>query len=305
MVILMAIQMSANIINTVLEASQEVAMAALIPTLGQVLSLILVYILTLVAPPSLFLLSLCLMLSPICVTIFSSFLLYKNKFHEIKPSLKNIDLSIVSDLFSLGIKFFIIKIQIIILYQSTNFLISHISGPTEVSIFNISYKYMNVFYMVFMILLNPFWPAFTDAYIKNDFLWMKKIYKKLIFVYFIFLIIVCIMTFISPFFYYLWIGDKLHIPFIMTLSVALYTLIHAWDTLQVILINGIGKIKLQTYVTLIGIFLNIPLSLYLGSYIGSIGVVLSMSFIDIIYSIFFTFQIRILLNEKASGIWNK
>ena len=113
------------------------------------------------------------------------------------------------------------------------------------------------------------------------------------------------MTFISPFFFFLLIGDKLHIPFIMTLSVALYTLIHAWDTLQVILINGIGKIKLQTYVTLIGIFLNIPLSLYLGSYIGSIGVVLSMSFIDIIYSIFFTFQIRILLNEKASGIWNK
>ena len=82
-------------------------------------------------------------------------------------------------------------------------------------------------------------------------------------------------------------------------------MIHSWDALQVQLINGIGTIKLQTYVTLIGLVLHIPLSLCLGQYIGAIGVVISMIIINIIYSSFFTIQISKLLNKKAKGIWIK
>lgn len=73
------------------------------------------------------------------------------------------------------------------------------------------------------------------------------------------------------------------------------------------MINGIGTVKLQTYVTMIGLVFHIPLSLYLGKYLGlgAIGVVLSMIVINIIYSCFFTVQIRKILSQKAQGIWIK
>ena len=71
------------------------------------------------------------------------------------------------------------------------------------------------------------------------------------------------------------------------------------------LINGIGTVKLQTYIVLIGLILHIPLSIFLGQFIAMHGVILSMSIINIIYSIFFTIQIRKILSQKATGIWIK
>lgn len=99
------------------------------------------------------------------------------------------------------------------------------------------------------------------------------------------------MVAVSPIAYKLWIGDKADIPFLMTLLVAVYMMINNWDSLQVNLINGIGTIKLQLYVTLIGLVLHIPLSLLFGKYIGAYGVLCSMIFINVIYSIFLQFKL--------------
>lgn len=93
------------------------------------------------------------------------------------------------------------------------------------------------------------------------------------------------------------------IPFIMTLTVGIYVIIHSWDALQVMLINGIGTVKLQTYITLIGLIFNIPLALLLGRYIGAIGVVMSMTIINIVYATVFTIQVKKLINKNAKGIW--
>ena len=89
----------------------------------------------------------------------------------------------------------------------------------------------------------------------------------------------------------------------MTLALSIYFCISAWDSFQINLINGIGAVKLQSYVTGIGLFVHIPLSLLLGKYIGAYGVIVSMSAITMMYSLFFTIQIRKILGKKAMGIW--
>ena len=157
--------------------------------------------------------------------------------------------------------------------------------------------------MIYSIILTPLWPAFTDAYAKKDFMWMKAIYKKMSKVFILSALIMVIMVLCSSIVYHLWIGDKANIPLVMTICVAIYMIIHSWDSLQVQLINGIGAIKLQTYVTLIGLILHIPLSLYLGKHIGAVGVVCSMIFINVLYTCFFTLQVMKLLNQKAKGVW--
>ena len=157
--------------------------------------------------------------------------------------------------------------------------------------------------MIYNIILSPLWPAFTDAYTKNDFLWMKNTYKKMIYIFTASSLCLIIMVLLSPIIYKMWIGDKIIIPYSMTITVAIYMIINTWDSLQVQLINGIGAIKLQTYVTLIGLILHIPLSLFLGKYIGAIGVICSMIIVNIIYISFFTTQINKIINQKARGIW--
>lgn len=216
-----------------------------------------------------------------------------------------IDRKYAKELFTLGYKFFLIQIQGVVLYQCTNILISRLSGPEYVTAYNIAYKYLNIALMVYSIVLTPLWPAFTDAYTRKDFIWMKSIYKKMTRFYIFSACIVILMIAGSDIIYKLWIGDRAEVPFSMTLILGIFILINSWDALQVNLINGIGTIKLQTYVTLIGLIFHIPLSLFIGKYIGAIGVVISMIIINIIYSTFFTIQINKIINQKAKGIWLK
>ena len=299
------LQMIVNVLTAVVSAYQKTALSSAFPVIGNFLSLIAIFLLTKFCPPSLVVLAIAISVMPIVVLFIASIFLFSKKFKAVCPSIKSIDRVYIKDLFGLGAKFFLIQIQVVILYQCTNILISNVSGPDEVTSYNIAYKYLGIAMMVYSIILTPLWPAFTDAYAKKDFMWMKAIYKKMSKVFMLSALIMVIMVLCSSIVYQLWIGDKANIPLIMTICVAIYMIIHSWDSLQVQLINGIGAIKLQTYVTLIGLILHIPLSLYLGKHIGAVGVVCSMIAINIIYSSFFTIQIHKLLNKKAKGVWGK
>lgn len=297
------LQMIANTLVSVLSAYQRTAMASFFPVLGNVISLIIIVLLSKYTEPSLVKLAFAISTMPVIVLSFASIYLYSSAYRDVSPSISFIRFGLVQELFGLGAKFFLIQIQMIVMYQATNILIANVSNPIEVANYNVAYRYINMAFMIFNILLTPIWPAFTDAYTKQDFVWMKSIYSKLVNVLFMTFGIIIVMVIVSPVFYRLWLGEKMSIPFIMTLSVAAYVMIHSWDSLQVMLINGIGTVKLQTYITLVGLFCNIPLALLLGRYFGAIGVIMSMTVINSFYSIIFTIQVRKLINKDAQGIW--
>lgn len=301
------LQMIVNVLTSVVAAYQQVALSNAFPVIGNILSLIAIWFLIHFCPPSLISLAFAISAMPIVVLIISSVILYHKKYKLVSPNIKYIDKKEVSSLFGLGAQFFLIQIQSIVLFQSTNILISNVSGPESVTSYNIAYKYMGIAMMAFNIILTPLWPAFTDAKTKNDFNWMRKVYKKMSILYVYSVFVMIIMAIIAPWVYNIWIGTKADISYIMTLFVCIYVIIQNWDGLQVNLINGIGTVKLQTYVTTLGLFLHIPLSLYLGKvlHLQALGVISSMIFINIIYSIFFTLQINKILNKKATGIWEE
>jgi O-antigen/teichoic acid export membrane protein len=303
--VFIALQMIVNVFVTIVAAYQKTALSSLFAVIGQVCSLFIISMMTLFVKPSLLNLAFAYSLMPIVIVLAASVIYFKTSMKEVAPSIKTINMAYIKDLWGLGVKFFIIQLQMIVLYQATNILISHIAGPESVTQYNISYKLLNVVVMVYTIILNPLWPAFTDAYTKADYVWMKNIYSKMQKLYGVLCAMVALMVILSPFIIKLWVRDLVTVPFILTISIAVYTLLHCWVSLQTILINGTGKVELQSYIIVIGLVLHIPLSLFLGQYVGILGVVASMSVINFIYAIVFTTQIGRILNRTAIGIWNK
>lgn len=303
LVVCFCFQMILSVLTSVIAAFQKVALSSSFMVIGNILSLGVIFILTKCCPPSLLALAFAISAMPVIVLLVASFYFYSKRFKQVAPSIETFNKKYIKNLFQLGVRFFIIQIQMLILYQSTNILISNISGPEDVTTYNLAYKYIGIAMMIYTILLQPLWPAFTDAYAKKDFVWMRYIYKKMSKVFLISVVIVIIMVFVSPIIYQIWIGNKANVPFIMTVAVAVYILINSWVSLQANMINGIGKITLQTYVTLIGLVVHIPLSFFLANYINAVGVVLSMSCITLFYAIVFTIQINKLIRQKANGIW--
>lgn len=301
--VFVALQMIVNVFVAVVAAHQKTALSSIFNVIGQICSLIIIGGMTYIVEPSLVNLAFAYSMMPILIVAISSIIYFKTSMKMISPSIRYINVSYIKDLWNLGVKFFIIQVQQIVLYQATNILISNIDGPEAVTQYNIAYKILNVVVMGYMIILNPLWPAYTDAYTKKDYKWMANIYKKMINVFGLLCIMVVLITIASPILYQIWVGDKVSIPFFLTVSISIYTLISCWNSLQIMLINGVGTLKLQTYVILVGLFFHIPLSLFLGQYISFIGVIASMCIINMIYAIFFTTQIRKIINQTAKGIW--
>ena len=303
LIISFVFQMIFNTISTIVASFQRVALSNTFPVIGNVISLFVIWILTMYTAPSLINMALTISFIPVVVFLIGSIVLFNGSLKSVRPSLLAFRYSKIKEIFSLGIKFFIIQIQLVIIQQVTNLLISNVSNPDYVTYYNISYRYIGTAMMVFQLILGPLWPAFTEAYVKRDYNWMNSIYRKLTRVYIGIAGIIICMCMLSSVIFPIWIGDETQVPQLMIIALSIYFCVSSWDSFQVILINGIGAIRLQSYVTIIGIVLHIPLSLLLGKYWGAYGVVASMTFITLIYSIFFTIQIRKILGRKASGIW--
>ena len=69
------------------------------------------------------------------------------------------------------------------------------------------------------------------------------------------------------------------------------------------LIVGMGKLKIQTILCIIGMLLHIPVSLVLSNSFGAYGVLISLTFITLIYAIVVNIQVNKILNKTAVGIW--
>jgi O-antigen/teichoic acid export membrane protein len=300
------LQMVFKIINTVVVADQKPAIAAILNVLGQILTLILIFILLKTTNEgTLIYLSLALGFSPVIVLFISSIYLYSDKYKFYKPSIKYVDFSCVKEIMNVGISFFVIQIAVIFVYETNNIIIAQVGSPKDVTIFNIAYKYLSVSFMIFSIIMSPFWSAFTDAYAKKEYDWMKRTVKKLRYMSYILISSLIILVFSAKYIYPIWIGDSVIIPFTITLVVAFYVAILIVLGANNQILNGIGKIRVQIITYSFASVFHIPLALYLGKLYGTEGVLFSAVIFFSIICLFSIKQVNLLVNKRAKGIWNK
>lgn len=304
-IIFFCLSMIVNIQNTVLRALQLNALGSAFSTLGQVLVLIVTFVLTKTTEPSLIFLAFAISGSPLLVGIVCTFWLYGKKYKQLTPSISYIDTSLVGDVLNLGLKFFVIQIAVLVLYQAMNVIISHVAGPEAVTEYNVVYKYISIPMMATTIIVEPFWSAFTDAFALRDFSWMQQSYSKLLKMYFYALIVVVLLALLYPIAFKLWLGDKVDIHLGMVVTVTAYVLIMIWQNIHSALINGTGCIKISLLLSLIIAIVNIPLALIFGSFLGAQGVVMSVGLLNLLTAGLMYIQVGKIVNNTASGIWAK
>ncbi|MDR3668337.1 MAG: polysaccharide biosynthesis C-terminal domain-containing protein [Ignavibacteriaceae bacterium] len=299
------LQIVLKTINTVLIADQKPARSSYLDMAGQVLTLIIIYTLTRTTKGSLINLGLTLGFAPILVMIISTIWFFRNSYKQYAPSFKYVKFAYAKDIMQLGYRFFIISIASIILYQTSNIIIAHLFGPEQVTPYNIAYKYFGIITMVFGIIIAPFWSAFTEAWTKKDILWIRMIVKKLKYMWIFLTICTILMLTVSDTVYKLWIGNKMAVPFSISIVLSIYVIITVWNTIFSYFINGIGKIQLQLYSAIWCAVINIPLAIILGKNFGISGVIFSTVILSFINSIWITIQYNKVISNNAVGIWNK
>jgi O-antigen/teichoic acid export membrane protein len=294
-----------QLLNSVLTANQEPAKASFFDLLGSLSSLIIIFILTKTTSGNLIYLGIALSFTPVLVLILASFWLYTHKYSKYAPSFRFIKLKEIKSLLSIGGIFFIIQIGALLLFQTSNIIIAQLFGPTEVTTYNVAYRLFGVLIMAFTIIMTPYWSAFTDAYTRNEWDWIKETFSKMQRFLLYLSISASILLIASPMIFRLWLHDKVHVPFSLSFVLSLYVVAISWITLNCFFLNGISKIRLQLYLYIASILVNIPLAIVLGKWIGISGIPLSNLIVLLIMGTILQIQSGKVITQTAKGIWNK
>ena len=266
-------------------------------------SFIIIYILRLTIPASLFWV----------VVVYSAafpavyFLCYPVTFFKLypylAPSFRYFRKEYLKDLFSLSISFFVIQVMAMVLFSMSNVIISNLFGPEQVTPYNIAFKYFSFISIFFGFLLAPIWSATTDAYARNDLLWIGASINKILKILAYVAILVVIMVICSNVVYKLWVGDSVIIPIEMSFLMGIYVLLIQYSSCFSSILNGMGKLKLQAINIIVVAILFYPLCSILGRSMGVNGIIVAMILVNVSGAIMNTIQLRKLLNGTARGIW--
>lgn len=230
-------------------------------------------------------------LSNMIVGIIFSVIFFKKRM-ELLPSIKFYSNERVKDITGLGIEFFMIQLCMIVIFTTDNLIITKLLGSKSVTSYNIILKLFQILILIPSIILTPFWALYTDAYIKKDKKWILKSLKKFNMLFIVLIIVVGIVILNIDYLLRFWLGKELLYPKYLVLFCGIFTLIRVYGDIYITFLNGIGKIRTQLYLFIIGAIINIPLSIFFvkGLNLGSSGVILATNISMLLFVIVMPLQ---------------
>jgi len=301
------IQLVLKLITTIYTANQHHSMQGKVTFFTNLGSLLIIWMLTLLSKSSLLIFGIIFSGFPLIILIALNIFAFNSEFKEYKPSFKFWKKTYLNDIFGLGINFFVIQFSGILLFSTDNLIITQLFDPSSVVPYGISFKYFSIIHMLMVIIVTPYWSSITEANAVSDYEWIKKSMRNLTKISYIFIFGIIVLLFLAPNFYELWIGNKVVIPFELSLCMAIYFSIIIISQPYTYYLNGVGKVKLQMLSLSITALLNIPIS-YLFSIVFNLntaGVIIATSVCLIPHLIISPIQYSKLINKRAYGLWNK
>ncbi|MGB5943767.1 MAG: MATE family efflux transporter [Leeuwenhoekiella sp.] len=259
---LFCVQFVFQIYNPIQYALQRPAMINFAILAGNVLALAGVLYLREYSTPSLLNLGVVVMGSNLAGIVFFALYFFIFQRPDLLRKFRFPSFLYVKDIFSLGIKFFFLNIAYMVQFQTSNILISRYFSSEDVTEFNIAFKLFSVATLIFGIIISPVWSSVTNAQVKGDYQWIRKLIKRLFYIWLGIFACCTLGLILAPFIYGFWV-PTVDVPFLTTLGVVLIVLSNCFSDIFIHVLNGLGKVNLQFYLSIFVILFFIPIAYYL------------------------------------------
>ncbi len=293
-----------SIITSVFNAVQKASLIVVNQFISNLLSLIMILLLLKFTTPNLLYLAISYGLVSVSSNLILSLWFFK-KFHALSPKLNSFNLTKVRSVFSLGMNFFLLQITFFFMIITDKIIITHLLGASFVTSYDILYKYFGAILIIHGLINTPLWPMYTEAYIKNDHVWISKTLVRMVKLCIIYIGVLCAMIIIADFVIHFWLdNDSIKFLFSNYIYMSVMLLFFAWHSIFASFTNGIEKTKVQFFTTMIGALINIPLSIIFVKYfnMGLNGILLATIISLSIFGIFGPIQaIKEIKLMKAHG----
>lgn len=187
-----------------------------------------------------------------------TFILFSGKCKNIRPSFSSFRKDSLKSVMSVGGIIFICQILYMIIINTNNYFISHFTGNSNVVEFEIFNKFFSLIGTFITLIMTPLWSMITKAISQKDYVWVTKLYKKVLFMVAITSVLeFMIIPFIKPL-VYLWLGNvsvEINYLYLSLLAVwgTVFTLHNALSTFAC----GLSKMKTQLICYSVGVVVKL------------------------------------------------
>lgn len=292
-------------IGLIYVALQKYAVYELLLILGNLIALCFIFLVSKTSSHSLLNIVAIFIISPILVYLFAALIVFRQH-PKLSPKLRYFDISYGKQIIYKGIGFFFIQTtSCLVIFGGSNVFITQYAGPESVTIYNIAYKYFYILTILYTIIISPLWNAYTDAFVKNDFIWVQRKFNYALKLWGISFLVGGALLLFSKTFYGIWVGNSINIPFSISLCVLVYVSFFNLNNCVTYLINSTNKIFVQILTSVIITLLYVLSVLLLGKSLGVEGIIWCMAASYAAMSLIHFYQCRLIIKQKATGIWNK
>ena len=250
-----------SLINQIYHGLQKSSYVSFGQFLSNFISLFLVSLLYFFFEPSLIFLVICYGISNLLSSLILTFIV-QNNYPNLFPKIDDFDKNKIRALFTLGGKFFLVQIAFLVIFMTDKILITQYLGPEHVTDYETVFRLFSIFTVAQGLMLTPLWTAYTDAYHKKDFSWIRA---KLIFqlkIVFMILLFAIILALIAPWIIDIWMLGEIKPDKSLIWMMVLFIFISTWNNVFAYYQNAVNDLNLQFFICLFIPFLNIALSIY-------------------------------------------
>ncbi len=300
------VQFVLELISVVLQADQKAAISSIFKPLANLLTLALILILRRRAHNSLMLACLAMTVPIAMVLLITNIIYFLKQYNSIAPSFRDFNRQCISDIYSLGVKYFSGQVSALVVFSTASFLISHYINSTEAAVYNAAWMYFGVLVMFNSMVLNPLVAAVTDAYVKNEDGWIHSIFKKIrLYSCMLTVASLCLLA-ISQLVFKWWLRGRLEIPWSLSIVMTAYFICNIWITPYKNFLSGVGKMNVTVILSICKIILFFPVAITLIKIWGTIGLLMAIIFINTLPNMILgVYQYHLIMSHKAKGIWNQ
>lgn len=212
-------------------------------------------------------------LGPFIALLANLVYLIKKKIVEFKISYYYFDKEICKKLLGTGLIFIILQFFSLITNYADNIIISRVLGVSYVAKYEVVRKLFMLSFVT-QFLIQPLWPAFKEAIVKNDLKWVKYTFNKSMFYCIIGSSILTLpLLFFGKVIIVKWLGNEVMPNFSILLGFYIYILISNFGGVMSTLLNSSNILKKQVPIIILVTSVTFFLKIFMARKFGINGVI--------------------------------
>ncbi|TKF23450.1 hypothetical protein FCV43_03315 [Vibrio genomosp. F6] len=197
--------------------------------------------------------------------------------------------------------FLVMQFSYLVLFTTDRIIIGSFVGLDDAAEYDLIYKFASLFLIAHSLINNPLWGIYSEKYIKEEFSWIREMLVKQVLLFVMMIILAIMLYSFLPIIFSHWLGDGFLYSIVGAKAIFSFIMICIWSNIFSIFLNSINSLKLQTYCSIVGAILNIPISYFFVKYFdfGIEGVVLSSILCLLPFAVISPFVVNNLSKKKS------